>query len=153
MTSRIVSFIAWLCLLAALCMTVVASPVPIDAANSTVTHTEEGRDLEKRVTRTGRATWFHAGLGNCGRRHTDSAPVVAMGKAFYDRNKGSNCGQWVEIINAKTRKKAYGQVWDSCPSCSDSQLDLSPSLFRQFATLEQGVFTAEWHFMAKGWNP
>ena len=66
-----------------------------------------------------------------------------MGKAFYDRNKGSNCGQvrtlhlandkhplltlpsrlqWVEIINAKTRKKSYGQVWDSCPSCSDSQL-------------------------------
>ena len=61
MTSRIVSFLAWLCLLATLCVTVVASPVPIDAANSTVTHTEEARELEKRVTRTGRATWFHAG--------------------------------------------------------------------------------------------
>ncbi|KAJ3518905.1 hypothetical protein NMY22_g13447 [Coprinellus aureogranulatus] len=173
MSFRIVSFIAWLYLFATLCASVGASPVPSDSNNSTVAHIE---DLEKRVTRTGRVTWFNVvsgledrfricfiqvltvsfvvtGLGNCGKRSKDSDPVVAMGKAFYDRNKGSNCGQWVEIINTKTRKKAYGQLWDSCPGCSDSQLDVSPSLFQKFASLNDGVFTAEWHFMAKGWSP
>ncbi|KAF6744472.1 RlpA-like double-psi beta-barrel-protein domain-containing protein-containing protein [Ephemerocybe angulata] len=145
MASRILSVFYWLCLFATLFMSISASPVP---SNST-----EPRELEKRVTRTGRATWFNVGLGNCGKRSKDSDPVVAMSKAFYDRNGGSNCGQWVEIINTANGKKAYGQLLDSCPGCKESELDISPSLFKKFAPLDNGIFTAQWHFMAKGWSP
>lgn len=130
-------------------MTTLASPLVLQNTTGIV----EARELEKRVDRTGRVTWFHAGLGNCGKWSTDSEPVVAMGKAFYDRNKGSNCGQWVEIVNVANGKKAYGQLWDSCPSCSDSQIDVSPSLFEKLAPLSAGVFTAKWHFMNKNWKP
>lgn len=112
-----------------------------------------GRELEKRVTRVGRGTWFHVGQGNCGKWSVDSEPVVAMSKAFYDRNRGSNCGQWVEIVETSSGKKAYGQLLDSCQSCREQDIDLSPSLFQKLAPLSKGVITVSWHFMAPGWKP
>ncbi|TFK23396.1 hypothetical protein FA15DRAFT_594265 [Coprinopsis marcescibilis] len=116
-------------------------------------HPIAANGLEKRVTRVGRATYFYVGLGNCGKYSKDSEPVVAMSKALYDRNKGGNCGQWVEIVDTKTGRKAYGQVWDSCVGCKENELDLSPSLFQKFAPLGQGVLTVSWHFMDKNWKP
>ncbi|KAH6912887.1 RlpA-like double-psi beta-barrel-protein domain-containing protein-containing protein [Coprinopsis sp. MPI-PUGE-AT-0042] len=106
-----------------------------------------GKEIEKRVTRVGRGTWFNVGLGNCGKWSNDWEPVVAMSKQFYDRNGGSNCGQWVEIVDTASGKKAWGQLWDSCQSCQEQDIDLSPSLFQQFAPLSKGVITVSWHFI------
>ncbi|TFK23331.1 hypothetical protein FA15DRAFT_687939 [Coprinopsis marcescibilis] len=102
-------------------------------AGSSLATPVPGKELEKRVTRVGRVC-----LGNCGRVHKSSDPVVAMGKAFYDRNKGGNCGQWIEIVDTATGRKVYGQMWDSCPGCSDNDL---------------GVVRISWHFMNKNWSP
>ncbi|TFK19584.1 hypothetical protein FA15DRAFT_674308 [Coprinopsis marcescibilis] len=112
-----------------------------------------GPELEKRVDHEGRGTWFNVGLGNCGKVSKDSEPVVAMSKAFYDENHGSNCGQWVEITDRDTGKTALGQLWDSCPGCGRDDLDLSPSLFQQFAPLSKGVINISWHFKAKDFHP
>ncbi|KAJ3533531.1 hypothetical protein NMY22_g7297 [Coprinellus aureogranulatus] len=150
MSIRIVSAgIAWLYLFAALGASVGASPAPVDPTNSNATDVGD----VARIDHTGRATWFNVGLGNCGKVSKDSEPVVAIGKKLYDQNGGSNCGQWVEIINTKNNKKAYGQVWDSCPGCTNDEIDLSPSLFQKFAPLSDGIFTAQWHFKAKDWKP
>ncbi|TFK39040.1 expansin family protein [Crucibulum laeve] len=126
-------------------LAVIASPVPV--ANG------ELIDVEKRLTRDGRATWFNVGLGNCGKWNVDTDLIVAIGKGLYDRNGGSNCDQYVEIVNTKNGKKAYGKTRDSCPSCSDNDLDLSPSLFQKLGTLDQGVLSISWHFMNKGFKP
>ncbi|KAG6889877.1 hypothetical protein C0995_013851 [Termitomyces sp. Mi166 len=83
----------------------------------------------------------------------------------------THVGRWVEIVNTKNGKKAYGKTRDSCESCGDSDLgqpsfdhffrrhlikdftDMSPSLFQKLDSLSVGQLTVSWHFMAKGWSP
>ncbi|PPR06052.1 hypothetical protein CVT26_007513, partial [Gymnopilus dilepis] len=110
------------------------------------------------VTHTGIATWYNpsaelvftgflAGIGNCGVANSDNDLVIAISKQLYDKNKGSNCGQYIQITNTDSGKKAYGQVEDSCPGY------LSPALFKKLGTLDQGVLHISWSFKNKGWKP
>ncbi|KAJ7288143.1 RlpA-like double-psi beta-barrel-protein domain-containing protein-containing protein [Mycena rebaudengoi] len=126
----------------------VALAAPLNEGNATVIE-----DLDKRITHTGRGTWFNVGLGNCGYRDVDSSPIVAISKARYDSNGGANCNQWVRITNTANGKWAYGKTRDSCESCDTSSLDMSPSLFKSISTLSTGQITISWHFMAAGWKP
>ncbi|RDB15327.1 hypothetical protein Hypma_004772 [Hypsizygus marmoreus] len=126
-----------------------ASPVLVPSDNANVTLV----DLEKRITHVGRGTWFNVGLGNCGKVNKDSDAIVAIAKSRYNANGGGNCDQWVEIVNTKNGKKAYGKTRDSCQSCKPEDLDLSPSLFKKLDALSVGQLKISWHFMAKGWSP
>ncbi|ESK95821.1 non-catalytic module family expn protein [Moniliophthora roreri MCA 2997] len=123
----------------------VASPVPAPLKTNSTEATA--------LTHTGRGTWFNVGEGNCGGWDTNDHHIVAIGKHLYDQNHGSNCGQWVTITNTKNNKVAHGLVRDSCPSCSDDDLDMSPSLFQLLGSLDEGVLPIAWHFEAKGWSP
>ncbi|GLB45479.1 hypothetical protein LshimejAT787_2300390 [Lyophyllum shimeji] len=125
----------------------IASPLPSRDTDATVV------DLEKRVTHVGRGTWFHVGQGNCGQWNKDSDAIVAISKKRYDASGGANCDQWVEIVNTKNGKKAYGKTRDSCESCGTEDLDMSPSLFQKLDSLSTGQIKISWHFMAKGWSP
>jgi len=97
----------------------------------------------------GRATWYEPGLGNCGWRNNRKQKVLAISKKLYDRNHGSNCGQWIEIVNNKNGKKSWGQTVDSCPGCGIDDLDLSPALFQDLGDLKAGVLSITWHFLPK----
>ncbi|KAF8171982.1 Non-catalytic module family EXPN protein [Mycena galopus ATCC 62051] len=112
-------------------------------------------ELDKRVTHVGRGTWYNpsAGEGNCGHWDSDSSPVVAISIERYDANNGGNCNQWIEITNTANGKTAYGKTRDSCQSCGTSDLDMSPSLFKEISTLATGEITISWHFMNTGWSP
>jgi len=125
---------------------VLGSPIPTNGSEIDV-------ELEKRITHTGRGTWFNVGLGNCGKRNKDSDLIVAISKSLYDRNRGSNCGQYVKITNKANGKVAYGATEDSCPSCGEGDLDLSPALFKKLASLDQGVIQISWNFKTQGWKP
>ncbi|KAG6827114.1 hypothetical protein H0H92_013158 [Tricholoma furcatifolium] len=125
-----------------------ASPVPETYANSTIIS-----PYDKRVTHTGRGTWYYVGLGNCGYTDVDSSPIVAISKQRYDTNNGANCDQWVQIVNTANGKMAYGKTRDSCESCGIYDLDMSPSLFEKLAPLSVGELTISWHFMAMDWSP
>ncbi|KAI0032557.1 RlpA-like double-psi beta-barrel-protein domain-containing protein-containing protein [Vararia minispora EC-137] len=105
-------------------------------------------ELEKRTTHTGRGTFYYVGLGNCGWTNTNSEHVVAMSKAFYDVNKGGNCGQTLTITWGGKTETAT--MVDSCPGCGYYDLDMSPSLFQKFAAESVGVLNGvNWHFNAK----
>ncbi|KAF5315051.1 hypothetical protein D9619_007416 [Psilocybe cf. subviscida] len=140
--SRIALFI--LALFASIFLTL-ASPVPVQ--------NRELVEVDKRLTRTGRGTWFQPGLGNCGKWNNSNDLILAISKNLYDKNKGSNCDQWVEIVNTKNGKKAYGKTRDSCPSCGDGDLDMSPALFKKLGSLDTGVLKISWHFMNKSFKP
>lgn len=66
-------------------------------------------------------------------------------------NNGGNCGQSVRITNTANGKKVYATVVDSCPSCGENDLDLSPSVFQALAQggLDEGVITTSWNFLKK----
>ncbi|KAJ3514472.1 hypothetical protein NLJ89_g2363 [Agrocybe chaxingu] len=130
-------------------MLTLAFPLP----SSSTIHEDELVDIEKRIDHVGRGTWFRPGLGNCGKWNNASDLIVAIGKRLYDRNKGSNCDQYMEIINTANGKKAYGLTRDSCHSCSDDDIDMSPALFKKLAPLEQGVIRVSWHFKNRSWRP
>ena len=75
--------------------------------------------------------------------------VVAIGKGLYDRNNGNNCGQGIRI--KANGKSVYAVVVDSCPGCGDSDLDMSPAVFKALANngLDDGVLTANWNFLKR----
>ncbi|KAJ7486053.1 RlpA-like double-psi beta-barrel-protein domain-containing protein-containing protein [Mycena galericulata] len=136
-------------LFAVFCCALLASAAPLQQANATLA------DLAKRITHVGRGTWYYpsAGEGNCGFWDSDSSPVVAISLARYDANGGANCNQWIQITNTADGKVAYGKTRDSCQSCDESSLDMSPSLFEELAPLSTGELTISWHFMAASWAP
>ncbi|KAE9405685.1 riboflavin aldehyde-forming enzyme [Gymnopus androsaceus JB14] len=110
-------------------------------------------ELEKRVTHTGRGTWFEPGLGNCGKVNSASDPIIAIPKSLYDANGGSNCNQWIHITDTATGHVAYGLTTDSCPSCGSGDLDMSPAVFQDFASLGVGVLSISWYFLPMGQSP
>ncbi|KAJ3715512.1 riboflavin aldehyde-forming enzyme [Lentinula raphanica] len=110
-------------------------------------------NLDKRITHTGRGTWFEPGLGNCGNWNTANDPIIAIPESLYDQNGGSNCGQWIHITDENTGKTVYGRTEDSCPGCGSGDLDMSPDVFNQFAKPDVGVLSISWYFMPQGWAP
>ncbi|KAI0755277.1 RlpA-like double-psi beta-barrel-protein domain-containing protein-containing protein [Daedaleopsis nitida] len=108
-------------------------------------------NLEKRVTHSGRGTWFNVGLGACGKHNVDSDKIVAISSNIY--GSGGNCDQWMQITNTANGKKAYGKVRDECPGCGSSDLDMSPSLFQELGSLDTGVLKVSWHYMNKDFEP
>ncbi|KAH9933233.1 RlpA-like double-psi beta-barrel-protein domain-containing protein-containing protein [Epithele typhae] len=108
--------------------------------------------LEKRITHTGRGTWFDVGLGACGKTNVNSDKIVAISSEIY--GSGGNCEQYIQITNTKNGKVAYGKVRDECPGCGKYDLDMSPSLFKALgASLDVGVLSLSWHFENKAFKP
>ncbi|KAF8904119.1 RlpA-like double-psi beta-barrel-protein domain-containing protein-containing protein [Gymnopilus junonius] len=122
-----------------------ASPVPVV--------NRELVNIEARLTRVGRGTWYYPGLGNCGDWNTSSDLILAIGKGLYDRNGGGNCNQYVQITNTANGKTAIGLTKDSCQSCGDNDIDMSPALFEKLGSLSTSVLKVSWHFMNKDWKP
>ncbi|EIW61850.1 uncharacterized protein TRAVEDRAFT_116602 [Trametes versicolor FP-101664 SS1] len=130
----------------ALALTVLSSVVAAPTGVSEITN------LEKRVTHSGRGTFFNVGLGACGKNNVNSDHIVAISSAIF--GSGGNCEQFMEITNKANGKKAFGLVRDECPGCGAGDIDMSPSLFQALgATLDQGVVQVSWNFKAKGFKP
>ncbi|PIL22851.1 hypothetical protein GSI_15546 [Ganoderma sinense ZZ0214-1] len=108
-------------------------------------------ELEKRVTHTGRGTWFDVGLGACGDYNVNSDKIVAISSQVY--GSGGNCNQWMHITNTANGKNAWGMVRDECPSCGAGDLDMSPSLFEELGSLDTGVLSISWHYENKDFVP
>ncbi|KAJ1967623.1 hypothetical protein H4R34_006373, partial [Dimargaris verticillata] len=115
--------------------------------------TSSGGDGE--VFSGGRITWhnFSGEKNACGGSYEDSDMVVALAsEQFYlgaDENDSSdkpNCGRTVKVMRGKKSVKV--KVVDSCSSCGDSALDLSPAAFEKIEQdLDVGnLFDVTWTF-------
>jgi len=112
--------------LASVLSVAVSSPTPVKRAAS------------------GRGTWYDAGLGACGFTDTDDDPVVALSVGDY--GDGENCNRWITITNDDTGATASGRVRDKCPGCPGDSIDMTPSLFSQLGSLDQGVLQVSWSY-------
>ncbi|TRM60500.1 Non-catalytic module family EXPN protein [Schizophyllum amplum] len=112
----------------------------------------EASEIESRIVHhKGRLTWYQPGLGNCGNYDTEDDSVIAISKERYDNSNGGHCDQWIKIKVGN--KIAYGKTRDSCPGCGYDDLDLSPAVFKQLGSLDDGVLQSSWHFLGKGESP
>lgn len=98
----------------------------------------------------GNMTYFHQGLGACGKTHYDTNAVVALSAYDYGTEDNPNhaavCGRWIKIT-AKGRT-TRAQVWDKCPGieCPSGSIDVSPSVFQDIADLSVGRLEVTWDF-------
>ncbi|KAG9105403.1 hypothetical protein FRC07_009310 [Ceratobasidium sp. 392] len=103
--------------------------------------------LQKRFG--GRATYYQTGLGACGEYNDPSDKIVALNTAqFGDGYPGPHCFQMVNIC--AFGECHPGQIVDACPTCGHGDLDMSQSLFEQFASIDKGVFQMTWTFSDGG---
>jgi len=124
---------------------VFASPVPapLDASSLEVERSSNTTELVERTSwhTNGRGTWFGPGVGACGWHNKASDHIVALSYKIYSK---AHCGKMITIVaEGKTHS---AQVVDKCPSCTESSLDMSPSLFSEFANESKGVITVKWKF-------
>ncbi|CAD6887194.1 unnamed protein product [Tilletia controversa] len=109
----------------------------------------------------GTATFYDAGLGNCGTTVSPNAMVVALNTAQYGSTStvSSHCFKTVTITNLKNGKTMNAIVQDSCPTCSFGDLDMSTSLFSALnnGNMDDGIFPISWSFGGQGgsddWSP
>ncbi|TFK36110.1 RlpA-like double-psi beta-barrel-protein domain-containing protein-containing protein, partial [Crucibulum laeve] len=89
------------------------------------------------------ATWYWTGVGNCGAHSVDTDYIVALSTAEY--NNGSHC--WKHITVCYEGKTIDATVVDSCPSCSQYSIDLSPSAFEALAPRSKGRIQVSWNYV------
>lgn len=91
----------------------------------------------------GKGTFFQPNQGACGNWNTPQDKIVALSSDIYQ--SGSHCGQKVHICHGD--KCADAVVADLCPGCKHTSLDMTESLFKEFAPLDIGVIDIKWSFV------
>ncbi|MFE9406471.1 RlpA-like double-psi beta-barrel domain-containing protein [Streptomyces sp. NPDC006530] len=92
-----------------------------------------------------RATFYSTGLGACGKVSNDADFIVALNSAqFGGGYPGPQCGKKIKITYKG--KSATATIVDECPGCSYPGLDLSPGLFRYFASQDESAIYVDWKF-------
>lgn len=102
-----------------------------------------------RTAYNGDMTWYTPGLGSCGWTNVESDSVVALPVAMMNNPANPNvnpiCGKPITISYGGVTAQAT--IVDTCWGCAWGSIDLSPSLFKQFASLDTGrVHGVEWWY-------
>ncbi|KAI8971686.1 RlpA-like double-psi beta-barrel-protein domain-containing protein-containing protein [Mycotypha africana] len=119
----------------------------VSAAPTTTSASLKARSnhkLEARSSKSGDATYYSVGLGSCGHTNSDSEMVAALSsKLMGSGSKGSYCGESI-TVESESGKSVTVKVVDTCPSCGEGDVDLSPSAFKKLGSLDLGVIPITW---------
>ncbi|KAI1401509.1 RlpA-like double-psi beta-barrel-protein domain-containing protein-containing protein [Hypoxylon fuscum] len=100
------------------------------------------------VAYSGDMTYYTPGLGACGKYNKESDHIVALAPAQYGNdanpNKAKVCGKKISIHYGG--KTATATVVDKCPGCASGSIDVSPSVFKQLASLDKGRVKVTWGY-------
>jgi hypothetical protein len=82
-----------------------------------------------------------------GTSHKATDFVVALKQLLCGSDGNGHCGQKVQVNYQG--KSAIATVVDCCATCPQTnQLDLTQGLFSHFTDIDEGVFFADWSFVA-----
>ncbi|KAM0250269.1 hypothetical protein ACHAP5_002328 [Fusarium lateritium] len=91
----------------------------------------------------GEITYYHPGLGACGKDSGDSNMVVALPAALFDSE--DLCDKVITLKGDKGIVKVT--VVDRCESCAEVDLDVSPAAFQwAIGSLDVGRGKGTWSF-------
>ncbi|KAH9959285.1 RlpA-like double-psi beta-barrel-protein domain-containing protein-containing protein [Lactifluus volemus] len=102
----------------------------------------------------GQGTWYQTGLGACGITNKDSDHIVAVSHSVFDvypgytgANPNDNpiCGKQIQANYQG--KSVIVTVTDRCVSCDMTDLDFSPSVFRELADPSVGRIGVTWSWV------
>ncbi|KAI1382648.1 RlpA-like double-psi beta-barrel-protein domain-containing protein-containing protein [Hypoxylon trugodes] len=87
----------------------------------------------------GDMTYYTPGLGSCGETNSEGDAVVALSSS-----QTGHCNKNINIhYNGQT---ASAKVVDTCPGCGGDGIDVSPTVFKELANLDQGRVSVTWEF-------
>ncbi|KAI5925788.1 RlpA-like double-psi beta-barrel-protein domain-containing protein-containing protein [Camillea tinctor] len=97
------------------------------------------------MTFSGDTTYYTPGLGACGQTHTGADHVAALAAAQYGHGANANqaavCGRQIRIHCGG--ESATATVVDN----ASGSVDVSPAVFRQLASLDEGQVEVVWEFI------
>ncbi|ORY96857.1 RlpA-like double-psi beta-barrel-protein domain-containing protein-containing protein [Syncephalastrum racemosum] len=99
--------------------------------------------LDKRGSSySGDGTFYEVGLGSCGSTNKDTQMVAALSSSLM--GSGKYCGK---SLTAKSDSGSVTvKVVDTCPSCSEGDIDFSPAAFKKLGSLDEGRISITWSF-------
>jgi hypothetical protein len=99
--------------------------------------------LEARGSRSGQGTFYDVGHGSCGTTNNDKQMVAAISALLMTGN--SYCGKSI-LVKGKNGVSVSLKVVDTCPGCSEGDIDMSRAAFAKLAKLSDGRIPITWSF-------
>ncbi|OBZ87831.1 Papain inhibitor [Choanephora cucurbitarum] len=148
-------FIAFACIVSA--APIKATPTTTNESLTTTILLDEATPVVKAFKKaaatsgsfTGEGTYYAPGLGSCGWTNSESDMIAALNHGQMangaNSNNNPNCGRSVSIQGPKGSVTV--KIVDTCPGCSNGDIDLSPAAFAKIADLSAGRVKISW-----SWN-
>ncbi|KAI9498990.1 RlpA-like double-psi beta-barrel-protein domain-containing protein-containing protein, partial [Zychaea mexicana] len=94
----------------------------------------------------GEGTFYNTGLGSCGITNTDSDLIAAMNHIDManegNPNENPNCGRKIKVNGPNGSVTV--EITDTCPTCAQGDVDLSPAAFGAIAEFDDGRVEISW---------
>ena len=99
-------------------------------------------NIQARSSMSGDATYYAVGLGSCGGTNSDSDMVAALSSSLMGGSNSDLCGKSITVKSSSGSVTL--KVVDSCPGCSEGDVDMSEAAFKQLGALDQGRIPITW---------
>jgi len=136
-------------------LVVLAAPNPpvLRGFARAMSFSSNGKSLVKR----GDGTFYntYGGYGACGVPLSDNEAICAISMHMYDStstdgnpNHAGACGQCVTVTSAKGSVNC--KVMDRCEGCQDADIDMTPMVFNQVGSQNDGRIPVTWSYGCGG---
>ncbi|CAO0797721.1 unnamed protein product [Mucor circinelloides] len=99
-------------------------------------------NLQARSSKSGDATYYAVGLGSCGETNSDDEMVAALSSSLMGGSNSDLCGKSITVKSASGSVTL--KVVDSCPGCSEGDVDMSEAAFKKLGQLDEGRIPITW---------
>ncbi|GAN10515.1 barwin-like endoglucanase [Mucor ambiguus] len=99
-------------------------------------------NLQARSSRYGDATYYAVGLGSCGETNYDDEMVAALSSSLMGGSNSDLCGKYITVESDSGSVTV--RVVDSCPACSEDDIDISAAAFEELGNLSSGRIPITW---------
>jgi expansin (peptidoglycan-binding protein) len=89
----------------------------------------------------GEGTFYEVGLGSCGQVNSGDEMVAALSTSKMEG--GNMCGKTITVQN-KDGSSINVKIVDTCPGCSEGDVDLSETAFKKLSPLVAGRIPITW---------
>ncbi|OAD08595.1 hypothetical protein MUCCIDRAFT_134035, partial [Mucor lusitanicus CBS 277.49] len=90
----------------------------------------------------GGATYYAVGLGSCGENNSDTEMVAALSTSLMGGHNSDLCGKYINVKSGSASVTV--KVVDSCPACSEDDIDMSKAAFKQLGSPDKGRIPITW---------
>ncbi|CEP09737.1 hypothetical protein [Parasitella parasitica] len=99
-------------------------------------------NIRARSSMSGGATFYSVGLGSCGYSNSNEEMVAALSASLMGGANSALCGKSITVKSSSGSVTL--KVVDSCPGCSEGDVDMSEAAFKKIGDPAQGRIPITW---------